>query len=733
MVFADGAGPNGADIVVGGYHWPKGVQGMERHTGELFWAGLPNGGESIGDRSAAFAPDGLSIYITNDATDWGDYPNGRPLMAFATATGPVTFRHNGADTVPGHLEMTNPVIAPDGRVFLHQWWQRPYAGTDVGNAVCETWAAQTHLDCLGVDVALYQDSTLCVVAGGQYGGVASYDGATGVELWRAAVPAVYSTVTIDPATGNIYVPSGEGDISINGLSRLGQPLWSTAAVLCYDGSGDPQRAFGTGCLSHDGGTYYFQTSGQAAPGLLYAINTATGAVKWTYPTGSIGWDIWSVSCPIVTRNGVVIVGNNEGDTYFALLDSGDHATLLDTLAVEAAGNARASATLSADGHLYLPLRTTWTVAGGGQAPTYEVANLFCSLDLVSAEPYFGSYSTDFDGSALGQTQPYPGSPNQGGWFQAASVGAGTGEIQSDIAMSGRALHEHAPANSQAGVQTIDARELSYTLVGQPFIILSADFYAHGSSATAINPYEDSLRVVGGPYPGYQLIGFGVVGGNGAVRGEEGCHVSLTLFNGIDNNGPVPLTVGQGLGWDTWHHVEVAVDHGNGKYLYVEVDGQRQYLVSHLLPRSELDGVWLRGERIDRIKAEIVSSPWELPNQTDDDIYWDNITLRVVTETSGLEAPTPSVPLSLRVVPNPFNATAAVVFDLQAEADVSVRVYDVRGRLVRDLMSGRLGAGQQRVRWDGRDGRGESAAAGIYLVRVTTGDGSVQVARMALVK
>jgi hypothetical protein len=58
MVFYDGAGPAGADLVAAGYHWPKGVQGMDRHTGEFFWAGNPDGGESIGGITPAFSPDG---------------------------------------------------------------------------------------------------------------------------------------------------------------------------------------------------------------------------------------------------------------------------------------------------------------------------------------------------------------------------------------------------------------------------------------------------------------------------------------------------------------------------------------------------------------------------------------------------------------------------------------------------------------------------------------------------
>ena len=68
MSFFDEAGPNGADIVVGGYHWPKGVQGMDRHTGEVFHRGNPDGGETIGVNTPAFSNDGSVIYVTNDAT-----------------------------------------------------------------------------------------------------------------------------------------------------------------------------------------------------------------------------------------------------------------------------------------------------------------------------------------------------------------------------------------------------------------------------------------------------------------------------------------------------------------------------------------------------------------------------------------------------------------------------------------------------------------------------------------
>ena len=92
------------------------------------------------------------------------------------------------------------------------------------------------------------------------------------------------------------------------------------------------------------------------------------------------------SSPIVTENGVIIVGNNEGDTYYAFKDQGTGCTPLDTFTVDSEGNAQASATISPDGRLYLPLRTNRSVGNGdGETPTNQIKNLFTALD-ITADP-----------------------------------------------------------------------------------------------------------------------------------------------------------------------------------------------------------------------------------------------------------------------------------------------------------------------------------------------------------
>ena len=53
--------------------------------------------------------------------------------------------------------------------------------------------------------------------------------------------------------------------------------------------------------------------------------------------------------------------------------------------------------------------------------------------------------------------------------------------------------------------------------------------------------------------------------------------------------------------------------------------------------------------------------------------------------------------------------------------VEVAVFDVRGRKIRSLVSGRLSGAQTTVTWDGLDQRGESVPAGIYWIRARSGD------------
>ncbi len=69
------------------------------------------------------------------------------------------------------------------------------------------------------------------------------------------------------------------------------------------------------------------------------------------------------------------------------------------------------------------------------------------------------------------------------------------------------------------------------------------------------------------------------------------------------------------------------------------------------------------------------------------------------------------------VPNPFNPSTVIHYELPESGRVVVEILDLRGRVVDTLFAGVQSEGPAQVRWDGRDSRGNAVSSGIYLVRV----------------
>lgn len=92
------------------------------------------------------------------------------------------------------------------------------------------------------------------------------------------------------------------------------------------------------------------------------------------------------------------------------------------------------------------------------------------------------------------------------------------------------------------------------------------------------------------------------------------------------------------------------------------------------------------------------------------------------ERFGLSVPTP----------NPFNPTTRIDFRVDGTARTSLRVFDVRGALVRTLVDEDLPAGDHTVQWDGRDDQGAPASSGAYFVALSSGS-DLASRKIALVK
>lgn len=83
-------------------------------------------------------------------------------------------------------------------------------------------------------------------------------------------------------------------------------------------------------------------------------------------------------------------------------------------------------------------------------------------------------------------------------------------------------------------------------------------------------------------------------------------------------------------------------------------------------------------------------------------------------------------------PNPFNPNTTIRFDLPEESRVSIRIYDILGRLIRTLTDENYRAGTHDISWRGEDENGAKMGSGCYFIDMTAG-GFRQVNKAILLK
>lgn len=83
-------------------------------------------------------------------------------------------------------------------------------------------------------------------------------------------------------------------------------------------------------------------------------------------------------------------------------------------------------------------------------------------------------------------------------------------------------------------------------------------------------------------------------------------------------------------------------------------------------------------------------------------------------------------------PNPFNPATEIQFALPSDQNVTLRVYNIDGRLVRTLVQGQKVAGEHSVMWMGKNDHGGQVASGLYFYRLITDSGTLT-RKMTLLK
>jgi len=137
------------------------------------------------------------------------------------------------------------------------------------------------------------------------------------------------------------------------------------------------------------------------------------------------------------------------------------------------------------------------------------------------------------------------------------------------------------------------------------------------------------------------------------------------------------------------------------------------------------GYMLPGEKVS-FKVLDASTGELVTMDAEGDIAWtSNLTTMSVINLTDKFLPT-AVSLS-NAYPNPFNPVTMLTYDVPSDMVVSMGIYDVRGRLVDELVNGMREQGRYEVTWNA-----DQHSSGVYMIKMTAGS-AVQIQKVMLVK
>ncbi|MCF7911265.1 MAG: lamin tail domain-containing protein [Candidatus Cloacimonetes bacterium] len=139
---------------------------------------------------------------------------------------------------------------------------------------------------------------------------------------------------------------------------------------------------------------------------------------------------------------------------------------------------------------------------------------------------------------------------------------------------------------------------------------------------------------------------------------------------------------------------------------------------------------------EKLSGEIVRLPFTaLENQEFITIEYsvNSVSREYRIKAEELESGVPGINASLGNYPNPFNPVTYIQLSVAADdTPVSVKIYNVRGQLVKSLFQGNLDKGIQNLKWNGTDNNGKSTGSGVYFYRTEIGNYS-SMSKMLMLK
>ncbi|HPM05226.1 MAG TPA: T9SS type A sorting domain-containing protein, partial [Candidatus Cloacimonas sp.] len=83
-------------------------------------------------------------------------------------------------------------------------------------------------------------------------------------------------------------------------------------------------------------------------------------------------------------------------------------------------------------------------------------------------------------------------------------------------------------------------------------------------------------------------------------------------------------------------------------------------------------------------------------------------------------------------PNPFAASTTINYSLVKAGRIELKIFNLKGQLVKKLVEGNCKASAYTANWDGKDEQGRTVASGVYFC-ILTADGKSTSQKMLLLK
>jgi len=95
-------------------------------------------------------------------------------------------------------------------------------------------------------------------------------------------------------------------------------------------------------------------------------------------------------------------------------------------------------------------------------------------------------------------------------------------------------------------------------------------------------------------------------------------------------------------------------------------------------------------------------------------------IHIINPTTGIDDDSPLIPGQFKLqqnFPNPFNNKTQIRFYVPKQSGTYIQIYDIQGRLVRNLVNRNLDPGWHSVTWNGVNDSGNITASGVYICRM----------------